>query len=97
MAQVLRATHQVFVVKTVAGAVKFDATRRYLRAGVSGARYPIVQGASMTVLHDSSGRLAVPRYSVNGYVKEQTHTTTTAVIEIDAGSFNASVTMVKIL
>ena len=78
-----------------AGGGKFDSTKRYLRAGASGARFPIAQNRTLDISGDPSpiGGAAC-RYSIGGYVREQT--TWTGGDDPDAGNYNAAHTLVKL-
>ena len=90
----------------IAGGGKFRSDRRYLRAGASGSRFPIVQGATMavgTVIsdgHNSAADQEVPtvRWSVGGVVRQQTavYFNQAGNPPVNSGTFNATATPVKI-
>lgn len=72
-----------------ASAGKFDASKRYLRAGSTGSFFPIPHGKTVDIFRnptqsDTSRRISI-RYSVNGYIRERT--------DIDSGDFDATVTL----
>jgi hypothetical protein len=90
----------------IAGGGKFRSDRRYLRAGASGSRFPIVQGATMAVGtaiglgHNSGSDQEMPtvRWSVGGVVRQQTlvYFRASGTPPVDSGTFNAATTLVKI-
>ena len=84
----------------IASGGKFRHDRRYLRASASGARFPIVRGATMEVATIVDGELFFPavRWSVAGLVRQQTafYLGDVAPAPVNAGSFDAAVTLVKI-
>jgi hypothetical protein len=89
----------------IASGGKFRHDRRYLRAGASGSRFPIVRGATMEILtapdgsHGGAGDTIFPtvRWSVGGVVREQTavYHAASGNPPVDSGTFNAAVTLVK--
>lgn len=72
-----------------ASAGKFDASKRYLRAGNSGSYFPIPHGKTVDIFRNPSqhwtGRRISIRYSVGGYVQQRS--------DIDSGNFNATITL----
>jgi hypothetical protein len=98
MAQTLAITPDYFIVRDASGNVKFDSRWRYMRAGASGATFPFVRGETMSISANYSKRAAIPRYSVNGYVRQQTlafgYNNTDSYV--DPGTFNALFTLAKV-
>lgn len=57
-----------------AGRGKFDTTNRYLRTAVTNAEFAVIRGHSLELDEDPfSGTESFWRYSVAGYVQQQTH------------------------
>lgn len=69
---------------------KFDASKRYLRAGSSGSFFPIPRGPTLDVYEDgltvsSTGQGTVIRYHVHSYSAQRT--------DVATGTFSADVTL----
>lgn len=71
-----------------AGLGKFDARKRYLRAGNTLSNFPVVRGATTSVSLVSQGAYNVVffRFSVAGYVRQSSI--------YGSGTFNADYTLV---
>ena len=84
-----------------AGEGKFKSTNRYLRGSAIGARFPIAKGKTMSYdmtsfYGSSSGSSLILRYSVNGYVVQESQVYYPGGhVYLYNGPFDAIVTLVK--